>query len=240
MEITKTLTQLGLNEKEAKIYLACLELGTASILEISKKSDINRATAYYIIDELKKKELIVQTTKKKKKLFIAADPGEIMKIIREKESLLKSIMPDLNALNNISIKKPKIRFYEGDEGMIKVIKDFLTARNGVVAFADTKEFDAALKYDPDIVKKRVKKNIKIKIIFPDTPRAKEWIKTNKQQLRETRYISEKKFPFNTQIYIYDNKVNITSWHEKSGIIIESKQYANTMRLIFNLCWENIK
>ncbi|MCX6739840.1 MAG: hypothetical protein NTZ49_01260 [Candidatus Parcubacteria bacterium] len=66
MLLPQVLTNLGLNDKESKVYLACLELGTSSILEIAKKSGVNRGTIYYIIEELKQKQLISQTTKKKR------------------------------------------------------------------------------------------------------------------------------------------------------------------------------
>src|SRR4030066_232747 len=38
--ITKDLEQLGLSEKEAKVYLAVLELGEVNIQKIAKKSTI--------------------------------------------------------------------------------------------------------------------------------------------------------------------------------------------------------
>jgi len=240
MILSEVLTQFGLNEKQAKIYLACLELGSSSILEISKKSGINRATAYYIIEELIDKDLISQTSKKKKKLFAAAEPADIMKLIKEKELLLKSILPNLNALNNLSVKKPRIRFYEGDDGIYKVMKDYLSASKEVFKFANHEQFKLALKYDSQLIEKRIKNKIFLKMIVPDLPKSREWQTKDKSQLRKTKIVSNKKYPFKTEVTIYSNKIALTSYKEKIGIIIESKQISETMKFVFNLCWDNIK
>jgi len=240
MLLNQVLTQFGLNDKEARVYLACLELGPSSILEISKKSGVNRASIYYIIEELIKKELITQTSKKKKVLYVASEPSELMNSIKNKEDLLKSILPDLNALNNLSIKKPKIKFYEGDEGIYRVVRDYLTAHKEVLKFANHEQFDLALKYDPELVERRIKNKIFLKMIVPDLPKSWEWKKKDNSQLRKTKIVSNKMYPFQTEINIYNNKIALTSYKEKIGVIIESQPIANTMKMIFNLCWNSIK
>jgi hypothetical protein len=154
--------------------------------------------------------------------------------------LLKSILPDLNALNNLSIKKPKIRFYEGDDGIYKVVKDYLTAHKEALKFANHEQFDLALKYDPELVTKRIKHNIFLKMIVPDLPKSWEWQQKDKSQLRKTKIVSNKKYPFKTEVTIYNNKIALTSYKEKIGVIIESKPIAETLKMVFNLCWDNIK
>ena len=46
------LVNFGLSEKEAKVYLACLEIGDASANEISLKSDLPRTLVYDILERL--------------------------------------------------------------------------------------------------------------------------------------------------------------------------------------------
>jgi len=240
MILSQALINIGLDEKQAKVYLACLELGPSSVLEISKKSGINRATVYYIIEELVAKNLISQTAKKKKKLFVASEPEEIMNSIKEKENFLKSILPDLKAINNLSVKKPKIKFYEGEDGIYTVVKDYLTAHKEALKFANHEQFNLALKYDPELVKKRIKHGIFLRMIVPDLPKSWEWQKKDKDQLRKTKIVSSKKYPFQTEVTIYNNKIALTSYKEKIGVIIESKSIAEIFKMVFNLCWDNIK
>ena len=236
MLLPQVLTNLGLNDKESRVYLACLELGPSSILEIAKKSGVKRASIYYIIEGLKQKQLISLTSQKKKVLYVATEPSELINFIKNKEELLLSVLPDLNALNNLSVKKPKIRFYEGIEGIVKVIKNTLNAKKEICSFANNTQFNALMEAEPEYLAKRIKRNIGIRLISPDTTEMQSWAKADKKQMRQTRLISSKLYPFNIEIDIYDNFVNLTSYEEKIGIIIESKPIAQTMQMIFNLCW----
>jgi len=44
------LEKLGLNEKEARVYLALLELGESNIQGLSAKSSVKRTTVYDILE----------------------------------------------------------------------------------------------------------------------------------------------------------------------------------------------
>ena len=70
------LKQTGLTEKQAKIYLACLELGQAKVPEIAKKAEIKRTTAYGILDELVSLGLVNYSQKNKQKLYRAGNPDQ--------------------------------------------------------------------------------------------------------------------------------------------------------------------
>lgn len=123
--ITKDLEQFGLAEKEAKIYLAVLELGEANIQQIAQKSGVKRTTAYDVINSLKEKRLLTEMAKGKKALFSAEDPRKLEGQLDEKKETLKKILPELLSITNLLDKKPTIKFYEGDEGIKEVYKDTL-------------------------------------------------------------------------------------------------------------------
>ena len=55
MQIQVILKNFGLSEKEAKIYLALLELEAATVFETAKQSGINRSSAYVVLEALQKK-----------------------------------------------------------------------------------------------------------------------------------------------------------------------------------------
>ena len=52
MYLTPFLKNLGLNDKEANIYLALLQLGKSTATKIAKKSGLKRPTTYVIIEQL--------------------------------------------------------------------------------------------------------------------------------------------------------------------------------------------
>src|SRR3990167_10558989 len=110
---------LGLAGEEITIYLTALEQGNTTVLELARITKIPRTTVYLIIDSLVEKSLLQLTADGKRKLYIPASPAEILGLAKRKnDQLNKTInslseeLPQLQALYNISHKKPKIRYYE--------------------------------------------------------------------------------------------------------------------------------
>jgi sugar-specific transcriptional regulator TrmB len=68
-KLTKILTDLGLSEHEALVYLANISLGPTTILKIAQAAEIKRTTVYAVIESLKTKGLINVQIKGFKKLF---------------------------------------------------------------------------------------------------------------------------------------------------------------------------
>ena len=69
MDLTKDLSQLGLTQNQAKVYLACLQLGVDTVWHIAKFANLKRPTVYLILDDLGQKGL-VSKTKKDLKTFL--------------------------------------------------------------------------------------------------------------------------------------------------------------------------
>jgi len=86
MELKKALNQIGLEEKEAEVYLAALELGPATIQDIARKSEINRTTVYQMLKNLKSQGLISETTSGKRKLILAAEPANLKRILKQRSN----------------------------------------------------------------------------------------------------------------------------------------------------------
>jgi len=245
-EIIKTLQDIGLSKEEVNIYLAGLELGESSVQDIAKKAGIKRPTAYIIIDSLIKKSLFYQTFKGKKRLFGAQNPKDLEVELKRKAFELTKIMPELNSIYNTLEFKPKVRFYEGVAGTMAVYNDMLdlTPENGeMLSFAGMKNlFDTLPKeFATDYFTRRIKKNIKPKIIAIDTEESREWVKNAEEEMREIILIPENQSNFSGDIEIYGDRVALISYKENfMTIVIESKEIANMQRLMFNLIWNNLK
>ena len=115
----KILKDLGLTEIEAKIYLACLELGTNSVLHIAKKAGVKRPTCYLSLDNLFEKGLVSKIEKKNTTLYSAEDPNIILNKYKEKIANFQDLLPFFHAKFNKG-PKPKIRYYEGKETLWEV------------------------------------------------------------------------------------------------------------------------
>lgn len=241
MELNRYLKQLGLIGKKADVYIASLELGAATVIEIAKKAGVKRTTCYDILLDLEKAGLISETSKGKKRLFVGEDPEKIKKDLLKKQEIFDEIVPELKSIFNIKGVKPKIRFYEGKEGLKEVYNDTLKYSTEILAFASE---DVVRIFDKEwmnsYIKQRIKKGIHSRTIIPNTKTVKEYIAKDKEQLRQSKLIDPEKYPFSIEINIYGHqKVALMSSKEETGIIIEGAEIYKTMKLIFELIWDNL-
>jgi sugar-specific transcriptional regulator TrmB len=243
IDIKKSLEYIGFSEKEVLIYLALLSLGKGTVTQISKKAGINRPTAYHILASLESKNLVKVSGKEPKQEYVSESPDQIEKLIDKKikadEARIKEarkIIPELKSIHNV-LNRPRVLFYEGKEGLERVYENTLTSTEEIRAYASVEDVNITLpNYFPQYYKRRAKKNISIRAIFPDSGDARELIKHDKDELRKTVLVPKDRFIFHPEINIYDDKVMIASWREKLGVIIESQEIADAMKKIYELAW----
>jgi HTH-type transcriptional regulator, sugar sensing transcriptional regulator len=241
MNIEANLMQLGLSEKEAKTYLAALELGRPSISDISQKTGINRVTSYSIIDSLKSKGLISVTVKKKKKLYIPAEPDVLQRLVEAKAKIADQLMPHLFALSNISKTKPAIQFFEGETGMINLYQKTLDAKRELLTFGDEKHFYHLVleKHFPDYRTQRKERAIKAKMIIPDTKQGRATQQSDREGFRETKLIPPGDYKFSVYFLLYNDSTIVISPGDLVGLYIESKDITQTLMSFHKLLWERL-
>lgn len=241
MEIKQVLEQFGLNGKKADVYLAALELGSSSVIDIAKKAGIKRTTCYDILLDLKNEGLIFETTKGKKRLFVGENPEKIQRDLKNKERLFSEILPQLQSIHNVRASKPKIRFYEGKEGLKEVYADTLKYKNQeLLGFASYDVINLlGHEWANSYLKGRIKNGVYARGIIPGTElMMKDFVSKDQEQRRMTKVVDPKKYPFSIEINIYGhNKVALMSAKEEIGLIIEGSEIHNTMKLIFQLVWD---
>lgn len=247
INIYEILIKSGLSENEAKVFLVLLELGRGSVTQITRKAGLNRTTGYDILDNLVTKGLASISGKEPKQEYIAESPDKIVLLLQnqisDKEQQLKrikSVLPEIKSLHNVA-GRPKVRFYEGVEGLKDVYEDTLTSTEPIRAYASVGDMHAGLPgYFPGYYKRRAGKGIAIRAIIPDTEAGLERKSFDSKEMRETALVPKDTFLFSPEINIYDNKVMIASWKEKLGIIIESAEIADAMKKIYELAWAEAK
>jgi len=243
LKIENLLKKAGFSDKEVVIYLTILEMGRGVVSEISRKAGVNRTTGYVILDSLASKGLVSVSGKEPKQEYVVESPENLAKYLNLEIEKQKSVSVELNALlpemSSIYKKgdRPRVRFYEGIEGLKQVYEDTLTSKETIVAYAAYDDMHKTLpNYFPDYYKRRAAKGIFARGIIPATPAAYERAKVNKEEARDIVLVPADKYMFSPDIEIYDNKMMIASWREKLGIIIESAEVADAMKKIFELAW----
>ncbi|MDH5596550.1 MAG: BlaI/MecI/CopY family transcriptional regulator [Candidatus Peregrinibacteria bacterium] len=138
MIIQKELASLGLSGEEAKVYLATIELGGTIVSAIARRAQVNRSTCYHTLENLVKKGLVSSYQKGRVLHFFAEDPKRLIQIAEEKMQKTKGLIPELLALTSSLAYKPKIRFYEGLEGIKSIFEDILTTKGEVLGYTNIK------------------------------------------------------------------------------------------------------
>jgi sugar-specific transcriptional regulator TrmB len=246
------LKKIGLSENEAKVYLALLELGSATAQEIAQKSGVNRPTTYVQLDSLIKMGLVSSFEKapankkrKPKTFFRIEDPEYLKRLVsreklqvQEREVVLKDILPELGRLFAVAGERPRVRFFEGKEGLITMREEFLKTKDKeieVITSADAIQEVFSEKERRDYMQRRAQKGIKVREIYT---RKMGKSMTPIRPLTESRFIPENLFPVNSHIIIYSNNIAIAAMKGKLiGVVIESQEIAKSMRSIFNLAWQ---
>lgn len=249
----KILEKIGLSEKEAKVYLAALELGQDSVQNIAKKAGVNRPTAYFIMEKLMELGLASTLEAGKKTLFVAESPKEILNILdREKQEIenrrseVKESMNQLLAIYNAKEGKPLVRYFEGADGLEALDRyghDKMKKNAEVLGISP---IDLIEEYFPERRKKslseRIKMGIRSRMIY--THRNKEIAYSqNKKELREGVFIPRDTFPIDATISIYPDWGIKLFYYSKSnpyGVMIESKELAYNFKLLFELAWIGAK
>jgi sugar-specific transcriptional regulator TrmB len=143
-QLLKQLVNFGLSEKEAKVYLALLELEMATVFEVAKQSGINRSSAYVVLETLKKKGFVGISDDKKIRNYIAASPETLLhsakaaaKKQEETKSGIETILPELKALHKGTKRRPIVKIFEGENAAREVyLSLFSTKTNEIRTYAN--------------------------------------------------------------------------------------------------------
>ncbi|HBF67383.1 MAG TPA: transcriptional regulator TrmB [Candidatus Magasanikbacteria bacterium] len=240
MDIERVLNELGLQDKKAKVYMACLELGTAHASDIALRAGVQRTTVYEILDFLKQKGLINSTPKGHGTVFSAEPPEHLQKLLHDQERMLHKAMPELQSFFNAGKPRPKVRFYEGIEGVRTVFMDTLAAHENrlraILSIADLHEFIGAQWFD-EYTNERIASGKKLFVIRSESREVGGIYPSSTHDNRELRF-APRGMEFALTQYLYDNKVAIISTKKEGyGMIIESSDYYLTQSNLFDILWD---
>lgn len=249
--IEKKLAKLGFSDEEAKIYLTCLEVGSSPADRISEKSGLDRVNTYLTIDSLMNKGMMSSYNEENISYYLAENPDRVLERLREKQQEVnkkiksfENFLPELVSIVNSKNNKPKVKFFEGKEGLMAVQNDFIETLNKgdtIYIFLPYDDF-----YASDLRKKvrsgtkiRVNKNIKVKVIYTSKKgRQYEYEKKEKKHLKEIKFIEYKKYPIKGGLNIYGNNIFMIDYSGKpSGIVIQNKSIASMLTCLFRLAWD---
>ncbi len=220
-KITENLIKLGLQENEAKIYLALLEGGRGTVTQISQSAALNRTTGYDVLERLALYGLASRAGSGTKKKFYAAEPPSRLKQYLEnkkKQAEERLARADDSLLDLVGLykkeSKPIIKFFEGREGIKNIYWHTLETKSTIYSVLDLSVYLPAYEqFGKNYINERVKKNVKEKCLVLKNKIGLEWYnkvyKNNSvfKQVTEYRWLN-KEFSFvpAAEVAIYDDIV----------------------------------
>ncbi|MBT4722738.1 hypothetical protein HN958_00505 [Candidatus Falkowbacteria bacterium] len=242
--LTNELMSIGLNSKEADVYLTTLQLGHASIAEISSKAGIVRTTTYTHIKNLVARGLINSAEKFGKAFYIAERPDKLESILLEqekefkrKQKMIKDLVPQLESIYSIEKNKPTVKYfdYDDEKGLKELRSHIQRLRNNKVY--NIFNYD---KYKQYINKKHISQLIdrsdSYSLLYISCRKdldnsVKDLLDDEKFSMK---YLPSDRFGFLCEITIFDDYVFIS--RDKDALMIEDKLFGHTMGLLFQTMW----
>jgi sugar-specific transcriptional regulator TrmB len=234
------LEEIGLTHVEIKVFLALIDLGTASAGAIVQKTGLQNTSVHRSLHSLTGKGLLTYTLVGKQKKYQSVDPNLLLTHLDEKRAKLKSIIPELVERTKLSNSKPQVVIYQGAKGIKELLHHMLET--------DAKEYYAygGNQSNVDLLgdffwknfhTKRSEMKISAQLLFNDS--LKHWIPIlNVYPLTEVK-TTQQIFDQVTETVICGGRVAVLVFVANPfGVLIEEGEAANSYMKFFELLWES--
>jgi sugar-specific transcriptional regulator TrmB len=237
---------IGLPKNEAKVYLAILRLGSASIGGISKDSGVNRRSAYDIAENLVRKGLVGYVTKDKVKHFQITSLEKLLEFAKEKkeqaemnEKELESIANEHASARKYISDRHEVSILSGRESRKIVFEDILRLGKENCCLGGHTPSKLSMNYVKQWHRRRARAGIMDRVIYCKKDPFADYLKKLKHT--EVR-IMPKPIDSKTIFNIYDNKMAIFLWanDQPLTIWIDNKKVSDDFRGYFNFMWNKAK
>lgn len=245
------LQRLGLDEKEARVYIAALELGPSPVQKISQRAGVPRATTYLVLDALRERGLVTTFQQGKKTFYVVESPEQLERLVAERlaeaneqKSLLDGLVGELKSRGQFRAtqERPIVRFYEGAEALKGFVRDIIRYAEGeILGIISYDSAEALLKKAglswEDVGKRRQRVGVQRRVIYTWQKKAPDPSRVAKNAV----YVPYEQFPCSSDITIAGKRVGFVPYNEPiRAVVIEDAAISQNMRAIFDLLWERDK
>lgn len=242
---TAILRKAGLTESQAKGYLALIEHGALSPVQLAEHTGESRTNGYMICEKLEKLGL---ATKKdgKKALYSPAHPSALealaerrRKAVQQAEQSVKNNLSELIDYYYEQRDTPGVTTEVGNEGIKKVYSAILQDKNDLELLRSPHDSGyMSSQFYAEYQQNRADKGIKTKLIAIDNPRSRAKQNPGYDESKgivQRTWIKESQYNAHVEWSVYGDKVSaITFGEQPIALTIYSKEIAESMRQIFAL------
>lgn len=247
--LSHTLKKLNVPPKAIDVFNELVANGNTSASILAARLDTPRPSIYDNLKILIDLGLVHKRQEGQKTVFGTEDlsiitdilQGQIESLQAEKKSFEK-LLPSLKG--HVDSSEPKVKYYMGHDGVKQVLNQVLLHRNSETFLMWPMTEVIRLfgeEYLEDINRKRIRRNISIKVIYPSNakPDLKKYpfLGIGEGHLREAR-LAPKKMSWNMGYWMYDDTIAfLSSRKEVFGFVVHSKDLAGLLKTQFDMIWD---
>lgn len=227
-----------MSPSQAKTYVAGLELGSATLADIARRTGLSKTTAFEALSDLCERKFARVARRKKSVTYRMTDPEHAVVLLRGAVSEQAAMIDDLaRAIPLFSAllggNRPSTVIHEGADAIdgyfahLELVKprivDEIVHADDIYAWIDEKTLLAARKK------------------YKWQPKSGRVLSTGKRRNPNPIFVQRRLNPswgaFRGNLAIYDSYVSIVTYTKRlTTIIIESKPLADSLRMLFEVAW----
>ncbi len=239
-EIIEILENIGLSRNESKVYLALLNIGLSSVSPLAKQSGLHRANVYESLKKLLSRGLATQIKKGSSNFYEAVEPDNLLRIVKEKEHSLQSIIPQLRLSRQMASSHTSAEVFDGVRSFVRLLHTLLDYNEPIFAFGIPSSAPEMMKtLLQRFHNERLSRSVVMKHIYNEN--AQERISfLNSMPFTEAKFLPEE-FNTNVTTVVCGDEVVVVSWEDPvSSIRIKSPSFAKAYSNYFSLLWKSAK
>lgn len=251
------LESLGLSQKEIDAYLLLLQMGTSAASILGRRLKIPPSTAQYTCQQLTKKGLVRMVQRSNTYLFSAEPPRKLMALVAEerskiesKEKMVEEMVTELEKVMNPNPVMPKVRFFEGYEGVIDAYEELIEDIEGeieVQCYVQPLELTPQHKRHKALIdriqKTFVGKRVHTRILLPVSAQSLGYLKDEKKNLEEHRFVPDETFNcMPSEVILCKDKMYCLSSHGNFmfATIVQNEGIVAMQKGLFEMAWKHAK
>lgn len=240
------LVTAGLDPKEAKFYLAVLDMQRPTVAEAAERAGVSRTNAYDIAKRMVHRGLLSITevgptgkpAGRGRGVLTANDPGQLLDDWAERKEILDSLVPKLRALRAKGGSQPRVRYLEGAVGMRSALFETLewpSPIRGILSMRDLLSVPGESAMQEYIAGRRARQ-LALRVVRSAEKDYERGWPTSAADYRESRY-APRDYIFTMTTIIGENTVAVmSSRSENFAMMIESAEYAQLQANLFEVLW----
>lgn len=254
-KISSSLSVLGIKGTAQRVFIYLSQSGVSPVSKIAGNIMVPKTSIYDALEELRTEKLVIEYDQGRSKEYGPVSSEQLADIVTNKISEIKSAESTLLSFiqsqnTNKGPVKPKIKFYTGTEGIRQAFRDTMWHERCKETFLmwPTNEMIDIL--SPEFSKwhseQRLKHRVFMSVIRKHTDRKLDKVSEDKNDLlesagwkndREIKY-APADAEWSMSYWIYDDTcLFASSAGEKFAFVVQSKEFAELLKLLWKQMWE---